>query len=150
LLCIEHTFTLTIESLLKIDISLRKEYTHLLFSKIRRLLDYIIALTTQAIDAEALNLFVWCFDVKNFIFIFNDIYIYPGFNLGLITHEINIFFNLFFILVNYLIIELSNFVTNVDLNYTNFGFILFFNMTNLKFKNVVHNKINNHFNGFFQ
>jgi len=58
MMCNEHAFTLTIESLLKINIPLRAKYIRVLFSEITRLLNHIMALTTHAMDVGALTPFL--------------------------------------------------------------------------------------------
>ena len=63
-MCQEHAYCLTIEKLLKIDIPLRAKYIRVLFSEITRILNHIMAITTQALDVGAMTPLLWLFEER--------------------------------------------------------------------------------------
>lgn len=60
----EHTYSLSIEHLLKCNIPLRSKYIRVLFLEITRLLNHILSLTTHALDVGALTPFLWGFEER--------------------------------------------------------------------------------------
>lgn len=60
----EHTFSLAIENLLKLNVPMRAQYIRVIFSEITRLLNHLLALTTHAMDVGALTPFLWAFEER--------------------------------------------------------------------------------------
>lgn len=64
MMCQEHAYALSIESLLKVDVPLRARYIRVLFSEITRILNHLMAITTHALDVGALSPFLWGFEER--------------------------------------------------------------------------------------
>lgn len=60
----EHCFSLAVESLLSLKISLRASYIRIIFLEITRILNHLMALTTHALDVGALTPFLWGFEER--------------------------------------------------------------------------------------
>ena len=60
----EHTYSLSIENLLKCNIPIRSKYIRVLFLEITRILNHILSLTTHALDVGALTPFLWGFEER--------------------------------------------------------------------------------------
>lgn len=60
----EHTFSLAIEHLLKLNVPKRAQYIRVIFCEITRLLNHLLALTTHAMDVGALTPFLWAFEER--------------------------------------------------------------------------------------
>lgn len=60
----EHAYSLSVESLLGLKISLRASYIRVLFSEITRILNHLLAITTHALDVGALTPFLWGFEER--------------------------------------------------------------------------------------
>lgn len=54
----EHAYSLAIESLLKLDVSIRTRIIRIMFCEITRILNHLLALTTHALDVGALTPFL--------------------------------------------------------------------------------------------
>jgi len=63
-MCQEHAFALAVEKLLKCQIPLKAQYIRVLFSEITRLLNHIMAITTQALDVGAMTPLLWMFEER--------------------------------------------------------------------------------------
>jgi NADH-quinone oxidoreductase subunit D len=63
-MCQEHSFALAVESLLGCTIPLRAQYIRVLFSEITRILNHIMAITTQALDVGAMTPLLWLFEER--------------------------------------------------------------------------------------
>lgn len=63
-MCQEHAFALTVEKLLECDIPIRASYIRVLFSEITRILNHIMAITTQALDVGAMTPLLWMFEER--------------------------------------------------------------------------------------
>lgn len=63
-MCQEHAYALTIEKLLGCTIPLRGQYIRVLFSEITRVLNHIMAITTQALDVGAMTPLLWLFEER--------------------------------------------------------------------------------------
>ena len=83
----EHAYSLSIEKLLKCEISYRSKYIRVLFSEITRILNHILSITTHALDVGALTPFLWGFEEREKLMGFYEIvsgarmhssYICPG------------------------------------------------------------------------
>jgi len=61
-MCQEHAYALAVEKLLNCDIPLRAKYIRVLFSEITRILNHIMAITTQALDVGAMTPLLWMFE----------------------------------------------------------------------------------------
>lgn len=63
-MCQEHAYALAVEKLLGCPIPLRAQYIRVLFSEITRLLNHIMAITTQALDIGAMTPLLWMFEER--------------------------------------------------------------------------------------
>ena len=63
-MCQEHAFALAVEKLLGCDIPRRAQFIRVMFSEITRLLNHIMAITTQALDVGAMTPLLWMFEER--------------------------------------------------------------------------------------
>ena len=63
-MCQEHAYCLAIEKLLKLNVPIRAQYIRVLFSEITRILNHIMAITTQGLDLGATSPFLWLFEER--------------------------------------------------------------------------------------
>lgn len=63
-MCQEHAYCLAVEKLLECKIPLRAQYIRVLFSEITRILNHIMAITTQALDVGAMTPLLWLFEER--------------------------------------------------------------------------------------
>ncbi len=63
-MCQEHAYALAVEKLLGVQIPLRGQYIRVLFSEITRILNHIMAITTQALDVGATTPLLWLFEER--------------------------------------------------------------------------------------
>lgn len=63
-MCQEHAYSLSVEKLLGCDVPLRAQYIRVLFSEITRILNHIMAVTTQALDVGAMTPLLWMFEER--------------------------------------------------------------------------------------
>ena len=63
-MCQEHSYALAVEKLLGCEIPLRAKYIRVLFSEITRILNHIMAVTTQALDVGAMTPLLWLFEER--------------------------------------------------------------------------------------
>ena len=63
-MCQEHAYALAVEKLLAVQIPLRGQYIRVLFSEITRILNHIMAITTQALDVGAMTPLLWLFEER--------------------------------------------------------------------------------------
>lgn len=63
-MCQEHAFALAVEKLLKCQIPARAQYIRVMFSEITRILNHIMAITTQAMDVGAMTPLLWLFEER--------------------------------------------------------------------------------------
>lgn len=63
-MCQEHAYALSVEKLLGCQIPLRAQYIRVLFSEITRILNHIMAITTQALDVGAMTPLLWLFEER--------------------------------------------------------------------------------------
>jgi NADH-quinone oxidoreductase subunit D len=63
-MCQEHAYALSVEKLLGVQIPLRGQYIRVLFSEITRILNHIMAITTQALDVGAMTPLLWLFEER--------------------------------------------------------------------------------------
>lgn len=63
-MCQEHAYALSVEKLLGCKIPLRAQYIRVLFSEITRVLNHIMAITTQALDVGAMTPLLWLFEER--------------------------------------------------------------------------------------
>lgn len=63
-MCQEHAYALAVEKLLGCEIPLRGQYIRVLFSEITRILNHIMAITTQALDVGAMTPLLWMFEER--------------------------------------------------------------------------------------
>jgi len=63
-MCQEHAYALAVEKLLGCKIPLRASYIRVLFSEITRILNHIMAVTTQALDVGAMTPLLWMFEER--------------------------------------------------------------------------------------
>jgi len=60
----EHAYSLSIETLLQINIPNRAKYIRVIFCEITRILNHLMSLTTHALDVGALTPFLWGFEER--------------------------------------------------------------------------------------
>lgn len=60
----EHAYSLAVEKLLGCKIPLRAQYIRVMFSEITRVLNHIMAVTTQALDVGAMTPLLWMFEER--------------------------------------------------------------------------------------
>lgn len=63
-MCQEHAYALAVEKLLGCKTPLRAQYIRVLFSEITRILNHIMAVTTQALDIGAMTPLLWMFEER--------------------------------------------------------------------------------------
>ncbi len=63
-MCQEHSFALVVEKLLGCEVPKRAQYIRVLFSEITRILNHIMAVTTQALDVGAMTPLLWLFEER--------------------------------------------------------------------------------------
>ncbi|MCE3255151.1 MAG: NADH-quinone oxidoreductase subunit [Rickettsiaceae bacterium] len=63
-MCQEHAYSLAVEKLLGCKIPPRGQYIRVLFSEITRILNHIMAITTQALDVGAMTPLLWLFEER--------------------------------------------------------------------------------------
>ena len=63
-MCQEHAYAIAVEKLLGCQIPLRASYIRVLFSEITRILNHIMAVTTQALDVGAMTPLLWMFEER--------------------------------------------------------------------------------------
>lgn len=63
-MCQEHAYAIAVEKLLGCDIPRRAQYIRVLFSEITRVLNHIMAVTTQALDVGAMTPLLWMFEER--------------------------------------------------------------------------------------
>lgn len=63
-MCQEHAYALTVEKLLGCKVPLRAQYIRVLFSELTRILNHIMAITTQALDVGAMTPLLWMFEER--------------------------------------------------------------------------------------
>lgn len=63
-MCQEHAYALSVEKLLGCKIPLRAQFIRVLFSEITRILNHIMAVTTQALDVGAMTPLLWMFEER--------------------------------------------------------------------------------------
>ena len=60
----EHVYSMGVENLLDLQVSLHAQWTRVLFLELTRLLNHLIAITTHALDVGALTPFLWGFEER--------------------------------------------------------------------------------------
>lgn len=104
----EQSYSLCLESMLKLVVPKRAKFIRVLFSELTRILNHLLAITTHALDVGALTPFLWAFEEREKLMEFYErvsgarmhaAYVRPGgvaFDLpkGLLN-DINIFTNQF-------------------------------------------------------
>ncbi len=63
-MCQEHAYALAVEKLLGIQVPRRAQFIRVLFSEITRILNHIMAVTTQALDVGAMTPLLWMFEER--------------------------------------------------------------------------------------
>ena len=63
-MCQEHAYALAVEKLLGCKIPRRAQFIRVLFSEITRLLNHVMAITTQALDIGAMTPLLWMFEER--------------------------------------------------------------------------------------
>ena len=60
----EHAYSLSVETLLALDIPFRSKIIRILFSEVTRILNHLLSLTTHALDVGALTPMLWAFEER--------------------------------------------------------------------------------------
>ena len=63
-MCQEHAFALAVERLLKCQVPIRAQYIRVMFAELTRILNHIMNITTQALDAGATTPLLWLFEER--------------------------------------------------------------------------------------
>ena len=63
-MCQEHAYALAIEKLLGVEVPKRAKYIRVLFAEITRILNHVMAITTQALDVGAMTPLLWMFEER--------------------------------------------------------------------------------------
>lgn len=71
-MCQEHAYSLCVEKLLGIEIPIRAKYIRVLFSELTRILNHLMAVTTQALDVGAMTPLLWMFEEREKIMEFYE------------------------------------------------------------------------------
>ena len=71
-MCQEHAYALAVEKLLGCEVPLRAKYIRVLFSELTRILNHIMAITTQALDVGAMTPLLWLFEEREKIIEFYE------------------------------------------------------------------------------
>jgi NADH-quinone oxidoreductase subunit D len=71
-MCQEHAFALAVEKLLECEIPIRAQYIRVIFSEITRILNHIMAITTQALDVGAMTPLLWMFEEREKMMLFYE------------------------------------------------------------------------------
>lgn len=64
MMCQEHCYSLCVEKLLNVEVTIRASYVRVIFLEVTRILNHIMALTTHALDVGAMTPFLWCFEER--------------------------------------------------------------------------------------
>lgn len=72
MMCIEHLFCITIESILNCQIPYRARYIRVIFIELTRILNHLLSITTHAIDVGALTPLLWAFEEREKIIEFYE------------------------------------------------------------------------------
>jgi len=64
MMCQEHTYSLAVENLLLLEVSLRSQYIRVLYLEITRLLNHLLAIGCHAMDVGAMSPFMWAFEER--------------------------------------------------------------------------------------
>lgn len=64
MMCYEHVYSLGVERLFGLEVSLMDSYNRVLFLEITRILNHLMAVTTHALDVGALTPFLWAFEER--------------------------------------------------------------------------------------
>lgn len=72
MMCQEHVFALSIENLLKLEITQDSKLIRLIFCELTRILNHLLAVTTHALDVGALTPFLWGFEEREKIMEFYE------------------------------------------------------------------------------
>jgi len=68
----EHSYAITVESLLRLEIPQRASFIRVMFLELTRILNHLMAITTHAIDLGALTPFLWGFEEREKIMEFYE------------------------------------------------------------------------------
>ena len=71
-MCQEHAFALTVEKLLGCEVPRRAQYIRVMFAELTRILNHIMAVTTQALDVGATTPLLWLFEEREKIMEFYE------------------------------------------------------------------------------
>jgi NADH-quinone oxidoreductase subunit D len=71
-MCQEHAYALAVEKLLGCEVPIRAQYIRVLFSELTRILNHIMAITTQALDVGAMTPLLWLFEEREKIMEFYE------------------------------------------------------------------------------
>ena len=71
-MCQEHAFALAVEKLLDCKVPIRAQYIRVIFSEITRILNHIMAITTQALDVGAMTPLLWMFEEREKMMLFYE------------------------------------------------------------------------------
>jgi len=102
----EHAYSLSVEKLLNVHVTLYAKLVRIMFCEITRILNHLLAVTTHALDVGAMNPFLWAFELREGLMEFYErvsgarmhaAYIRPGGLQSIVSYDllrdISYFFN---------------------------------------------------------
>jgi len=72
MMCMEHSYVLSVEQLLNLAVPERAQYIRVLYSEITRVLNHLLAVTCHSMDCGALTPFLWAFEEREKLFEFYE------------------------------------------------------------------------------
>lgn len=72
MMCMEHSYVLSVEQLLNLAVPERAQYIRVMYSEITRVLNHLLAVTCHAMDVGALTPFLWAFEEREKLFEFYE------------------------------------------------------------------------------
>jgi len=71
-MCMEHSFALAVEKLLKCEVPIRAKYIRVIFAELTRLLNHMLNISSQALDLGATTPLLWLFEEREKIMCFYE------------------------------------------------------------------------------
>jgi NADH dehydrogenase (ubiquinone) Fe-S protein 2 len=68
----ELCYSLAVERMLNLQVTIRSSYVRILFTEITRILNHLLAITTHALDVGALTPFLWAFEEREHLLEFYE------------------------------------------------------------------------------
>lgn len=71
-MCMEHSFVLAVEKLLKCEVPIRAKYIRIIFAELTRLLNHMLNISSQSLDLGATTPLLWLFEEREKIMCFYE------------------------------------------------------------------------------